>query len=69
MPLILPDALADKWLAPLDDELDQKALKELIRSFPQDPLQAHTVARLRGKGYAGNLPGISREVVYPELAV
>ena len=68
MPLILPDELADKWLAPLEDELDQKALQELIRSFPQDALASHTVGRLRGKEYAGNLPGISEEVVYPELA-
>lgn len=67
MPLILPDALADRWLAPLADELDQKALQELIRSFPQDALAAHTVAKLRGKQYAGNVPGISEEVRYPEL--
>lgn len=67
MPLILPEALADEWLAPLEDELDQKALQDLIRSFPQGELAAHTVARLRGKEYAGNIPGISEEVRYQEL--
>ncbi len=68
MPLILPDALADHWLVPLEDELDQKGLQELICSFPEEALASHTVARLRGKEYAGNVPGISEEVRYPELA-
>lgn len=68
MPLILPDALSDHWLVPLEDELDQKGLQELICSFPEEALASHTVARLRGKEYAGNVPGISEEVRYPELA-
>ena len=67
MPLILPDPLADRWLDPLKDELDQKALQELIRSYPEEPLAAHTVSRLRGRTYAGNIPQISSEVSYPEL--
>lgn len=68
MPLILPEELEDEWLQPLEDERDQQQLQELIHSFPEDLLQAHTVARLRGKEYAGNHPGISEEVVYPEMA-
>lgn len=68
MPLILPEALAEKWLQTIDDPPDQKAIQELIRSFPEEPLKAHTVSRLRGKAYPGNIPEISQEVSYPELA-
>ncbi len=67
MPLILPEELEDRWLNPLTDALDQKALQELIRSYPEEALTAHTVAKLRGKSYAGNIPGISEKVHYPEL--
>jgi putative SOS response-associated peptidase YedK len=67
MPLILPEELADRWLDPLNDTLDQKALQELIRSYPEEALDAHTVAKLRGKSYAGNIPEISEKVHYPEL--
>ena len=67
MPLILPDALAERWLAAIEEPLDEKALQELIRPLPEEALEAHTVARLRGKDYAGNVPEISEEVVYPEL--
>ena len=68
MPLILPDPLAEAWLAPLGDPLDQKALQTLIQPYPQEELGAHTVGKLRGKEYAGNVVGISEPVTYPELA-
>jgi putative SOS response-associated peptidase YedK len=67
MPLILPDELADRWLNPVSDELDQQELQELIRSYPEEVLAAHPVGKLRGRDYKGNLEGISEEVVYPEL--
>jgi putative SOS response-associated peptidase YedK len=67
MPLILPEEFADRWLAPIEDELDEKALRELIHSFPAEALKAHTVGKLRGKNYGGNVPEISQEVIYPEL--
>lgn len=67
MPLILPEELADKWLDAVDNELDIKAIQELIHSYPEDDLAYHTVARLRGKEYAGNVPEISDRVVYEEL--
>jgi putative SOS response-associated peptidase YedK len=67
MPLILPDALADQWLRPVRDPLDQEALQELMQPYPETELRAHTVGRLRGREYQGNVPEISREVVYPEL--
>ena len=67
MPLILPEALAENWLRTIEDPLDQKAIEELIRSFPEEALMAHTVSKLRGKAYPGNIPEISEEVFYPEL--
>ena len=67
MPLILPDELADRWLDPVQDPLDRKALEDLIRSYPQEELEAYTVGKLRGKEYAGNVPEINRPVNYAEL--
>lgn len=67
MPLILPDALADKWLEPVTDELDIQAIQELIRSYPAEELQAYTVHKLRGKQYPGNIPEINEPVTYEEL--
>jgi len=67
MPLILPQELEDKWLQSVDDQLDQKAIEELIQSYPSEELQGHTVNRLRGKEYAGNVEGISQPFVYDEL--
>jgi putative SOS response-associated peptidase YedK len=67
MPVILPDDLADKWLEPVADDLDIKSIKELIQSYPEEELKAHTVSRLRGKEYPGNVEGITKEVDYAEL--
>ena len=67
MPLILPDGLEDKWLQAVHDELDVKSVQELIQTYPEEELQAHTVAKLRGKEYKGNIPEISEEIVYEEL--
>jgi putative SOS response-associated peptidase YedK len=67
MPLILPTALEDKWLEHIDDELEQHAIENLIQSYPEEELTAHTVTRLRGKEYRGNVEGISGPVTYAEL--
>ncbi|NNF19052.1 MAG: SOS response-associated peptidase, partial [Flavobacteriaceae bacterium] len=67
MPFIIPEGMEDDWLSPIKDPVDQKGLSEMISSFPADSLQAHTVRRLRGKEYAGNIPGISEPYEYPEL--
>ncbi len=67
MPFILPSELEDKWLIHLDDELDQKSIEELIQSYPEEELTAHTVARLRGKEYIGNVEKISDPFIYEEL--
>jgi putative SOS response-associated peptidase YedK len=67
MPLILPEALEDKWLQDIDDELDVKAINELIIPYPEEELKAYTVSKLRGKQYQGNIPEISEAVTYEEL--
>jgi len=67
MPLILPDKLEDQWLNPIKDDLDKQKIQELIQSYPEDELKAHTVNKLRGKEYAGNVEQISDAVVYEEL--
>jgi putative SOS response-associated peptidase YedK len=68
MPLILPDELEEGWLLGIEDELDIKAIQNLMQSYPESELMAHTVSKLRGKDYLGNKAEISEEVVYDELA-
>lgn len=67
MPLILPTALEHNWLHPFEGEDDIKHIEDLMKEYPQDELTAHTVARLRGKEYPGNVEKISQKVVYDEL--
>jgi len=67
MPFILPLELEDKWLVHIDDELDQKSIEELIKSYPGAELTAHTVTRLRGKEYIGNVEEVSNPFEYEEL--
>ncbi|WP_246130278.1 SOS response-associated peptidase [Bizionia saleffrena] len=67
MPLILPLELEDNWLNTIDDELDKQKIQELIQSSPEEELKAHTVRKLRGKEYIGNIPEISNEFIHEEL--
>jgi len=67
MPFIIPPELEDKWLIHIDDELDQKSIEELIQSYPEKELTAHTVTRLRGKEYIGNVEEVSNPFEYEEL--
>ncbi|WP_010231384.1 SOS response-associated peptidase [Gillisia marina] len=67
MPVILPSELEDYWLNPINDELDKLKIEELIKEFPEENLTAHTVNRLRGKQYLGNVENISDKFVYEEL--
>ena len=68
MPVILPEKLEDKWLEEVEKELVKDAMQDLIKPFPDEKLNAHTVDRLRGKEYKGNVEGIAKEVLYPELS-
>ena len=67
MPLILPEEIEEKWLNPIIEELDIHLIQDLIQSYPADELKAHTVNKLRGKDYKGNVEEISEEVIYKEL--
>ncbi|MGJ8592288.1 MAG: SOS response-associated peptidase [Aquaticitalea sp.] len=67
MPLILPEELADNWLMDYTDELDQKALEELIQEYPTEELASHTVHQIRGKNGTGNVEAASDVYEYPEL--
>ncbi|WP_026449947.1 SOS response-associated peptidase [Aequorivita capsosiphonis] len=67
MPVILPTELEDRWLDKINDDLDIQKIKELIVEYPHDELAAHTVAKLRGKAYPGNVETIADEVLYDEL--
>ncbi len=69
MPLILPEELIGQWLKPIMDELDQARLQELIRPYPAEAMEAHTVQKLRGNAAIGNVPEACDEHVYPELIV
>lgn len=69
MPVILPSEMEDQWLNPVHDDLDKQQIEALITAFPENELKAYTVGRLRGKEYRGNIPEISKEVVYSELVL
>jgi putative SOS response-associated peptidase YedK len=69
MPVILPQELEDKWLNPIEDELDIKSIQELIREYPDEELDAYTVRRLRGKEYIGNVEEVSEPYEYEKLKI
>lgn len=63
MPVILPEGVEDRWLAPLS----KSELSELLQPFPDSKLMAHTVRKLSGKGSPGNVPEANEEFEYAEL--
>lgn len=67
MPLILPEELEDTWLHKIENESDRTTVKNLIKQYPARHLGYHTVNKLRGKNYIGNVEEISNEVMYEEL--
>lgn len=67
MPLILNLEQEDLWLQKLDNDKVKDIVGELITEFPAEKLSAHSVHRLRGKEYKGNVEEISEEITYPEL--
>jgi putative SOS response-associated peptidase YedK len=65
MPLILPREKEDDWL---DSSLNNPhRIMDIIRPYPSEGLTAHTVHRLRGKEYMGNVEDVSKPVTYDEL--
>ncbi|PKA97800.1 putative SOS response-associated peptidase YedK [Flavobacteriaceae bacterium MAR_2009_75] len=67
MPVILPEELEDKWLEEYDDELIKEAIQVLLEPYPEEGMTSHTVDKLRGKAYKGNIEEIDDKVIYPEL--
>ena len=68
MPFILSnEEEIKKWLNPVEDDLDKDLIKEIIKPLSEEELAFHTVSRLRGNEYKGNVEEISDEVLYPEL--
>ncbi|WP_407556694.1 SOS response-associated peptidase [Winogradskyella sp. 4-2091] len=67
MPLILTDDIEDKWLTFHQNESSEAFFKNPIPSFPSDKLKAHTVEKLRGKNYLGNVEETSKLVTYDDL--
>ncbi|MEP2280915.1 SOS response-associated peptidase [Maribacter sp.] len=65
MPLMLSEDMEEQWLSSHADF--EKELTALLNTDNNLELQAHTVGKLRGKNYAGNIASISEEVVYTEL--
>lgn len=63
MPLILNQTDEDQWLNGSPTEAGQ-----LIGPNKGVALNAHTVQRLRGHAYLGNVPEVTMQVNYPELA-
>lgn len=66
MPLILAEDQANSWLQP-NHPLLKASLENLMLPFSQEVLEVHTVARLRGKSYLGNVPEVSNPVEYSEF--
>nr|WP_321222453.1 SOS response-associated peptidase [uncultured Psychroserpens sp.] len=67
MPLILSDEREDEWLNPIKNDSDKQHIKSLIQNYPATRLKAHTVNKLRGKDYLGNVEEISEEIIYENL--
>lgn len=67
MPLILPDKFEDFWLNSIGIESDVKKLQHLIKNEPEVELRAHTVNKLRGKTYLGNIETVSEEFIYEDF--
>jgi len=65
MPLILDPENEDQWIDPENN--DPTTIMEIIKPFPSEMLTSHTVHRLRGKEYLGNVEEISKPMSYQEL--
>lgn len=67
MPVILPKAKQEAWLAPCRNESDQQQLLSLCQPYPDEGLRYHTVRPLRGKAYAGDSALSEAPFEYPDL--
>lgn len=67
MPVIIPSHLEDEWLKPFKENVDEKALQELLLPYPDEALKAHTVQKLTGKAAFGNVPDANKRFSYYEI--
>lgn len=67
MPLILSSEFENQWLKPLGNDFDKMKIQNIINEIPKVELKAHTVSKLRGKKYKGNVESIFEKVNYEEL--
>ncbi|SHI86058.1 SOS response-associated peptidase [Algibacter luteus] len=67
MPLMLSENEEDQWLASIENDTDQQKIQNLVKQHSEIDLKAHTVGKLRGKEYLGNIEEITEEVKYREL--
>ena len=65
MPVILEEKSEDLWISNDHDNL--QSIHELIRPYPSGKLKAHTVKRIRGKEYMGNVEEVSEHFVYEDM--
>ena len=65
MPFILSPQDEQKWI---DTSLSPQEVMDLIKPYPQELLSDHTVARIRGKAYPGNVATIRAPYTYQELS-
>ncbi len=68
MPLLLPKEIQEHWLDEVNSKSDQDAIRDLIKPFEANKMEAYPVGRLRGKHAVGNIPKVMERVDYPELA-
>lgn len=67
MPVILTEAEEAAWLAPIDNDADEKGIQHLIQPYPTDAMSGAPVRPLLGKQGTGNREGASDPFMYPEL--
>ncbi|MEM7740151.1 MAG: SOS response-associated peptidase [Pseudomonadota bacterium] len=67
IPLILDEEQEKTWLKPIKTEDDLAAIEQLIAAENTMELSYHTVSKLRGKEYLGNVEQISSLHTYAEL--
>ena len=67
MPLILDKVSEELWLKNYKPEEVKSVIEPLIVEYPEEGLMAHTVRKLRGKEYLGNVEEIAEAFDYAEL--
>lgn len=65
MPVIIEEHNEDLWLS--NDHFDQHTIQKIIKPYPSELLNAHTIRKIRGKEYLGNTEKVSEHYVYEEL--